>query len=87
MSGVSPPGNSLDEVNDSVSEYGADVGEGLANLLARIGEEIAYNDAKGNNAFRLGVHDGLRFAEDAIVKLLTHHGYGAQSQSRELDVS
>ncbi len=86
MSGVVPPGNSLDEVNESVSEFGADVGQGLVNLLNRISEEVAYNDAKGDNAFRLGVHDGLRFAEDAIAKLLKHHGYAAQSSPRELDV-
>jgi homospermidine synthase len=59
--------------------------DGLSQLLDRIREELDYNDAKGNAAFRLGVHDGLRFAEDAIVDLLQRHGYDHESQPRDLD--
>jgi homospermidine synthase len=59
--------------------------DGLSQLLDRIREELDYNDAKGNAAFRLGVHDGLRFAEDAIVDLLRRHGYEHEPQPRDLD--
>ncbi len=81
-----PPGNSLDvDQEASVADRGETVEAGLQSLLERIREEIDYNDAKGSNAFRLGVHDGLRFAEDAIVDLLGRHGHGGSSRPREMD--
>ena len=49
---------------------GSDLAEGLRALLERIGEEIDFNTAKGASAYRLGMHDALRFAEDAIVAVL-----------------
>ena len=82
-----PPGNSLDETNDSVAEPGRELSEGLKNLLERIEAEISYSDSKGQSAFRAGVHDGLRFAEDAIVKLMKHHGFDVASRPTPFDAA
>lgn len=81
-----PPGNSLKvSQGDRVAEPGQDLMEGLTGLLDRLREELDYNDAKGQAPFRLGVHDGLRFAEDAIVDLLQRHGFDFQSRPTDLD--
>jgi len=81
-----PPGNSLESDQQTRVAYeGPTLVDGLAALLERIREEVDYNDAKGQSAFRLGVHDGLRFAEDAIVDLLRHHRHPAQSRPTEFD--
>jgi hypothetical protein len=45
----------------------------VADLLVRIREELAYNAAKGDGPYRQGMHDGLRFAEDALVAILSKH--------------
>ena len=58
---------------------------GLEALLTRIGEEISFNDAKGNAPYRLGMHDGLRFAEDALADLLRRHGRAAETADRPID--
>ena len=43
-----PPGNSLDGVQgERVADPGEDLAAGLRALLARIGEELDFNDAKG----------------------------------------
>jgi hypothetical protein len=68
-----------------VAPEGTTLVEGLAALLDRIRQEIDYNDAKGQSAFRLGVHDGLRFAEDAVVDLLRRHGHDFESRATEFD--
>jgi hypothetical protein len=71
-----PPGNSLERDQDGqVAPPGEDLAAGLRALLGRVAEELAYNDAKGSTAYRLGMHDGLRFAEDAIAGLLRRHGH------------
>jgi hypothetical protein len=31
------------------------------------------------------MHDGLRFAEDAVADLLTRHGYEAETTDRSVD--
>lgn len=81
-----PPGNSIDaQQGRRVAEPGDDLVGGLALLLDRIREELDYSDAKGSSAFRLGMHDGLRFAEDAIVDLLQRHGHDFESRATELD--
>lgn len=80
-----PPGNSLAARQDAVADGGASLEEGVAALLARIGEEVAFNAAKGESAYRLGVHDGLRFAEDALAALLTRHGHAAAATDRPHD--
>ena len=50
-----------------------------------IAEEIDFNDAKGTAPYRLGMHDGLRFAEDAIADLLRRHGRAAETADRPID--
>ena len=81
-----PPGNSLDaDQNARVVDSGADLADGLRSLLRRIGEEIEFNDAKGSAPYRVGMHDGLRFAEDAIANLLVAHGHAAQARPRKSD--
>jgi len=62
----------------------------LKDLVFRIREELAYNASKGGGAYRQGMHDGLRFAEEAVVAIAGQ--YGAQTdlpapvkQIRELD--
>jgi hypothetical protein len=85
-SGGSPPRDSLDhDQRGRVAEPGADLAAGLADLLARIREELDYNDAKGAAPYRLGMHDGLRFAEDAVADLLSRHGHAAGLRHTELD--
>jgi hypothetical protein len=85
-SGESPPRDSLDrEQRGRVAEPGADLAAGLADLLARIREELDYNDAKGAAPYRLGMHDGLRFAEDAVADLLSRHGHATALRATELD--
>ncbi len=81
--GVSPPGNSLeaDQGGRVISPDGEDLADGLVGLLARISEELVYNAAKGESGFRLGMHDGLRFAEDAVVDLLRRCGRPAPGVS------
>jgi hypothetical protein len=81
-----PPGNSLDmDQLQRVADAGADVADGLVNVLERVWQELDYNAAKGASTYRLGVHDGLRFAEDAIVDLLQHHGHDVGSRPTDLD--
>ena len=83
---IQPPGNSLAESQgDRVVEPGDDLFVGLQALLTRIGAEIDFNDAKGTAPYRLGMHDGLRFAEEAIVDLLRRHGYEAAAHDRTID--
>ena len=83
---IEPPGNSLAESQGGrVVEPGDDLAAGLQALLARITEEIDFNDAKGEAPYRLGVHDGLRFAEDAIADLLRRHGHAAETADRSTD--
>jgi len=83
---IEPPGNSLAAAQgERVVEAGADLVEGMQGLLARIGAEIEFSDAKGAAPYRLGMHDGLRFAEEAIADLLRRHDQVANTSARELD--
>lgn len=83
---VEPPGNSLAaSQGQRVVEPGADLVDGLHGLLERIAAEIEFNDAKGTAPYRLGMHDGLRFTEDAIADLLRRHGHHAQTNNRSFD--
>jgi hypothetical protein len=83
---IEPPGNSLETAQHSrVVEPGDSLADGLRALLARIGEEIDFSDAKGAAPYRLGVHDGLRFAEDAVADLLRRHGHPASTTDRTTD--
>lgn len=81
-----PPGNSLAaKQGERVVEPGADLADSLRALLGRIDEELEFNDAKGTAPYRLGMHDGLRFAEDAVADLLTRHGHQAETRGRAVD--
>jgi hypothetical protein len=83
---IEPPGNSLAATQgERVADPGDDLPAGLQALLARIGEEIDFNDAKGAGPYRLGVHDGLRFAEDAVADLMRRHGLAAKTIDRPDD--
>ena len=83
---IEPPGNSLAaSQGERVADPGDDLAAGLRALLARIAEEIDFNDAKGTAPYRLGMHDGLRFAEDAVADLLRRHGYEAATRDRAVD--
>jgi hypothetical protein len=83
---IEPPGNSLAATQGQrVADPGEDLASGLEALLARIAEEIDFNDAKGAGPYRLGVHDGLRFAEDAVADLLRGHGLAAETADRPTD--
>jgi hypothetical protein len=81
-----PPGNSLElDQGERVAEPGEDLAAGLRALLARIAEELDFNDAKGTAPYRLGMHDGLRFAEEAVADLLRRHGHEAATADRSID--
>lgn len=83
---IEPPGNSLEAAQgERVVEPGGDLAAGLRGLLARIGEELDFNDAKGSAPYRLGMHDGLRFAEDAVADLLRRHGHEVAATERPVD--
>jgi hypothetical protein len=83
---IEPPGNSLEaRQGERVVEPGEDLAAGLRALLGRIGEELDFNDAKGTAPYRLGMHDGLRFAEDAVADLLRRHGHAAEVAGRPTD--
>lgn len=78
-----PPGNSLaSDQGSRVAEPGDDLAAGIRELLGRIAEELDFNDAKGTAPYRLGMHDGLRFTEDALVDLLRRHGHEAVAAER-----
>ena len=62
-----------------------EVADGLTNVLERVRQELDYNAAKETSPYRLGVHDGLRFAEDAIVDLLQRHGHDVAPRPTDLD--
>ena len=50
-----------------------DLASTVTDLVIRIREEQAYNAAKGGSPYREGMHDGLRFAEDALVTILERY--------------
>ena len=81
-----PPGNSLEaDQGQRVIASGGTLVDDLQSLLGRINSELDYNAAKGGTPFRLGMHDGLRFAQDAVVDLLKRHGHPAEIEGRAWD--
>jgi glutaredoxin len=83
---VAPPGNSLEPAQGGkVAAAGDTLRLGLVALLGRVREEIAFNEAKGGGSYRLGMHDALRFTDDAIVDLLRSHGYDVDENPRATD--
>jgi len=43
----------------------------LTHLAKRLQQEMEFNASKDASAYRDGVHDGLRFARDAVLRILT----------------
>ena len=43
----------------------------LTHLMRRIQQEMEFNASKDDAPYRDGVHDGLRFARDAVLRILT----------------
>lgn len=43
----------------------------LSHLVRRIQREMEFNASKDESPYRDGVHDGLRFARDSILRILT----------------
>lgn len=83
---ATPPGNSLEtDQQRRVFDPGADPLDGLQALLERTRTEIEYNAAKGDGLYRLGMHDGLRYAEDAIIALLETFGRSQEKLERDRD--
>ena len=81
-----PPGNSLEaDQGHRVIPSGATLADDLRSLLGRIDGELDYNAAKGSTSFRQGMHDGLRFAQDAVADLLARHGHSAEVEPRDWD--
>ena len=81
-----PPGNSLEaDQGHRVILSGDTLADDLQSLLDRIDGELDYNAAKGSTSFRQGMHDGLRFAQDAVADLLTRHGHSAEVEPRDWD--
>ncbi|MYB23943.1 MAG: glutaredoxin family protein [Acidimicrobiia bacterium] len=81
-----PPGNSLEaDQGQRVIASGDTLADDLRNLLGRINAELDYNVAKGATPFRQGMHDGLRFAQDAVADLLSRHGHTAEVAPRDWD--
>ena len=81
-----PPGNSLEADQQSrVIDPGSGPLDALEALLSRTRQEIDYNASKGDGLYRIGMHDGLRYAEDAIVALLDHFGRTQDHIGRDRD--
>jgi hypothetical protein len=59
----------------------------LVDLLGRIEEELAYNAAKGSGPYRQGMHDGLRFAQDALAAVLAEHGVDSGSAAPSMQTT
>lgn len=83
---TAPPGNSLEaDQGRRVFDPGHDPLEALDALLERTRTEIDYNAAKGDGLYRLGMHDGLRYAEDAVVAILQTFGRDPEVIERDRD--
>lgn len=81
-----PPGNSLaSDQGHRVIPSGDTLADDVRSLLNRIDSELDYNAAKGATPFRQGMHDGLRFAQDAVADLLSRHGHTAEVEPRDWD--
>jgi glutaredoxin len=83
---AAPPGNSLAaSQGGKVAAAGDSLADGLVALLDRVRQEIEFNEAKGGGSYRLGMHDALRFADDALVELLRSHGNPVDENPRAGD--
>jgi hypothetical protein len=83
-----PPRDSAAESQGSMAaEPQTDLAATVADFLARVREELAYNAAKGDGPYRQGMHDGLRFSEDALVAILDNHVVKLASPESPAEVS
>jgi glutaredoxin len=84
-----PPRDSLSlEQGGMAARPRADLAATLADLLGRVREELAYNAAKGGGSpYRKGMHDGLRFAEDALLAILQPRLGQVDAPETPVDVS
>jgi glutaredoxin len=73
-SALPPRDSALPKQGVMAAQPQADLAATIGDLLVRMREELAYNAAKGDGPYRQGMHDGLRFAEDALVDILELHG-------------
>ena len=56
---------------NSLSEPESKTAADLAHFVRRLQREMEYNAAKDGAPYRDGQHDGMRFARDAILRILT----------------
>jgi hypothetical protein len=81
-SGALPPRDSASRQQGKMAARPqADLPATISDLVVRIREEQAYNAAKaaqGGGAYRQGMHDGLKFAEDALVDILKQYAGGLE---------
>jgi hypothetical protein len=83
-----PPRDSASEKQGAMAARArADLATTVADLVARIREELAYNAAKGDGPYRQGMHDGLRFSEDALVAILADHAVELGSSEAPAELS
>ena len=60
-----------EELN-ALPDQGEDaINAALAHFVRRLQREMEYNAAKDSGPYRDGQHDGMRFARDAILRILT----------------
>jgi glutaredoxin len=74
-SALPPRDSAILEQGTMAARLQEDLLDTLDDLVTRIREELAYNAAKGGGAYRQGMHDGLRFAEEALVSIAEQHGH------------
>lgn len=72
-----PRDSALAEQGPMAARLRPDLPATIADLVDRIREELRYNAAKGTGPYRQGMHDGLRFAEDALAAILEQAGNAA----------
>ncbi len=56
---------------DQTEAASDEVSGNLAHLARWLQREMEFNASKDASAYRDGVHDGLRFARDAVLRILT----------------
>ena len=78
--GLAPPPELAELADAPASKLEA----GLTHLARRLQQEMEFNAEKDEAAYRDGVHDGLRFARDAILRILTDK-YQPEKISAERD--
>jgi glutaredoxin 3 len=85
VSGGGPEGAVLPPRDSAWPEQGGmaaraqgDLAAMVGDLVARVREELAYNSAKGSGPYRQGMHDGLRFAEEALLGVLREYDGGVE---------